>query len=121
MSEERCARQGCERLKRQHHGAYGRTCGPPEPCYGPPSYVVAIGNLQQWLIGTHHGVSPAQLQVYLDEFVFRHNRRKQPMAAFQTLLGLGTDRKPTPYRLIRGAEDLTSPSAESRPHDMVVC
>ncbi len=52
----------------------------------------AIGNLQQWLIGTHHGVSRAQLPVYLDEFVFRHNRRKQPMAAFQTLLGLGTVR-----------------------------
>ena len=50
----------------------------------------AIGNLQQWLIGTPHGVSRAQLPVYLDEFVFRHNRRKQPMAAFQTLLGLGT-------------------------------
>src|SRR5258707_5143760 len=48
----------------------------------------AIGNLQQWLIGTYHGVSRAQLQVYLDEFVFRHNRRKQPAAAFQTLLGL---------------------------------
>ena len=31
----------------------------------------AIGNLQQWLIGTYHGVSKAQLQVYLDEFVFR--------------------------------------------------
>jgi hypothetical protein len=29
----------------------------------------AIGNLQQWLIGTYHGVSRAQLQVYLDEFV----------------------------------------------------
>jgi transposase-like protein len=78
----------------------------------------AIGNLQQWLIGTHHGVSPAQLQVYLDEFVFRHNRRKQPMAAFQTLLGLGTDHKPTPYKLIRGAEDLTSPPAESPPQHM---
>lgn len=49
----------------------------------------AMGNLQPWLIGTHHGVSRAQLQVYLDEFVFRHNRRKAPMAAFQTLLGLG--------------------------------
>ena len=49
----------------------------------------AIGNLQQWLIGTYHGVSRDQLQVYLDEFVFRHNRRRQPMAAFQTLLGLG--------------------------------
>ena len=52
----------------------------------------AIGNLQQWLIGTYHGVSKAQLQVYLDEFVFRHNRRRQPMAAFQTLLGLGDGR-----------------------------
>ncbi len=66
----------------------------------------AIGNLQQWLIGTYHGVSRAQLQVYLDEFVFRHNRRRQPMAAFQTLLGLGTRHKPTPYNRIRGAEDL---------------
>ena len=60
----------------------------------------------QWLIGTYHGVSKAQLQVYLDEFVFRHNRRRQPMAAFQTVLGLGSGRPPTPYRRIRGARDL---------------
>jgi transposase-like protein len=66
----------------------------------------AIGNLQQWLIGTHHGVSKAQLQVYLDEFVFRHNRRKTPAAAFQTLLGLGTGRKSTQYEQIRGGRDL---------------
>jgi hypothetical protein len=65
----------------------------------------AIGNLKQWLIGTHHGVSPEQLQVYLDEFVFRHNRRKTPMAAFQTLLGLGSGREPTDYEKIRGAAD----------------
>src|SRR5881296_440340 len=57
----------------------------------------AIGNLQQWLVGTYHGVSRAQLQVYLDEFVFRHNRRNQPMAAFQTLLGLGTQQRSTAY------------------------
>jgi transposase-like protein len=69
----------------------------------------AIGNLQQWLLGTYHGVSRNQLQVYLDEFVFRHNRRGQPMAAFQTLLGLGTGHKPTPYNQIRGAEDLPKP------------
>jgi transposase-like protein len=37
----------------------------------------AIGNLQQWLIGTHHGVSRDQLQVYLDEFGLRHNGRRQ--------------------------------------------
>lgn len=69
----------------------------------------AIGNLQQWLIGTYHGVSRAQLQVYLDEFAFRHNRRRTPMAAFQTLLGLGTTRAPTPLRRIRGGEDLSTP------------
>src|SRR5712691_7060024 len=77
---------------------------------GAPSVVPladrAIGNLQQWLIGTYHGVSKAQLQVYLDEFVFRHNRRKTPAAAFQTLLGLGTGRKSTEYEQIRGARDL---------------
>ena len=70
----------------------------------------AIGNLQQWLIGTYHGVSRDQLQVYLDEFVFRHNRRRQPMAAFQTLLGLGTGRKPTSYKEIRGGANLSRPS-----------
>src|SRR6266853_2650463 len=66
----------------------------------------AIGNLQQWLIGTYHGVSKAQLQVYLNEFVFRRNRRKTPAAAFQTLLGLGTSRRSTEYEQIRGARDL---------------
>ena len=77
---------------------------------GAPSVVPladrAIGNLQQWLIGTYHGVSKPQLQVYLDEFVFRHNRRKTPAAAFQTLLGLGTARKSTEYEQIRGGRDL---------------
>jgi transposase-like protein len=67
----------------------------------------ALGNLQQWLISTYHGVSRTQLQVYLDEFVFRHNRRKQPAAAFQTLLGFGTGRKSTEYQRIRGGKDLT--------------
>lgn len=79
---------------------------------GVPSVVPladrAIGNLQQWLIGTHHGVSKRQLQVYLDEFVFRHNRRRNPMAAFQTLLGLGTGRPPTAYKQIRGGQDLVA-------------
>jgi transposase-like protein len=66
----------------------------------------AIGNLKQWLIGTYHGVSKPQFQVYLDEFVFRHDRRKTPAAAFQTLLGLGTAQMSTEYESIRGAKDL---------------
>ena len=36
-----------------------------------------ISLLKRWLIGTHAGaVRPKHLQAYLDEFVFRHNRRK---------------------------------------------
>lgn len=32
--------------------------------------------LQRWMMGTHHGaVQPRQLDYYLDEFVFRFNRR----------------------------------------------
>jgi transposase-like protein len=60
----------------------------------------AVSNLKTWLQGTHRGVSPEHLQVYLDEFVFRHNRRRTPMAAFQTLLGLGALHPPTTYREI---------------------
>ena len=42
------------------------------------------------------------MQVYLDEFVFRHNRRRTPMAAFQTLLGLGAAHSPSTYAEITG-------------------
>ena len=54
----------------------------------------AFGNLKTWLNGTHHGVDLKYLQTYLDEFVFRFNRRKTPMAAFQTLLGIATCKTP---------------------------
>lgn len=55
--------------------------------------------------GTHRGVSDAHLPVYLDEYVFRHNRRITPMAGFQTLLGLGTHHEPTTYH------EITRPTA----------
>ncbi|MDI3464170.1 MAG: hypothetical protein OJF50_002991 [Nitrospira sp.] len=64
-----------------------------------------IGNLQRWLVGTHHGVSRGQLQGYRDEFVCRANRRREPRAAFQTLLGLGSSRGPTAYAQIQHARD----------------
>jgi transposase-like protein len=58
----------------------------------------AVSNLKAWIHGTHRGVSPEHLPVYLDEFVFRHNRRRTPMAGFQTLLGLGAQHDPITYR-----------------------
>ena len=63
-----------------------------------------FGNLQTWLRGTHHGVGHKHLQVYLDEFTFRFNRRRTPQAAFQTLLGLGTQRGPTTYKQLYEVE-----------------
>lgn len=63
-----------------------------------------FGNLQTWLRGTHHGVGKQHLQVYLDEFTFRFNTRRTPMAAFQTLLGLATARAPTTYKMLYGSE-----------------
>ncbi len=53
-----------------------------------------FSNLKAWLNGTHHGVEPKHLPSYLDEFVFRFNRRKTPMAAFQTLLGISAQKSP---------------------------
>jgi transposase-like protein len=60
----------------------------------------AVSNLKAWLHGTHRDVSRRHLQVYLDEYTFRHNRRRTPMAAFQTLLGLSTLHQPTTYHQI---------------------
>jgi transposase-like protein len=64
----------------------------------------AFSNLKTWLRGTHHGVDPPYLQAYLDEYTFRFNRRRTPMAAFQTLLGLGTQRGPTTYKQLYRSE-----------------
>lgn len=68
-----------------------------------------ISNLKGWLQSTHRGVSGEHLQVYLDEFALRFNRRRTPMAAFQTLLGL---QRPTCYRSIVAAGPGSSDAAE---------
>lgn len=59
-----------------------------------------ISNLKTWLQGTHHGVGADHLDAYLDEFVFRFNRRQHPFAGFATLLGLGSTHQPVPASAI---------------------
>jgi len=51
-----------------------------------PMIHIVFGNLDAWLLGTHHGVSSKHLQGYLNEFVFRFNRRFWPMVAFDSVL-----------------------------------
>jgi transposase-like protein len=62
----------------------------------------AFGNLKTWLEGTHHGVSEKHLQAYLNEFVFRFNRRRTPMAAFQTVLGMASHAQGPTYAKLYG-------------------
>lgn len=61
-------------------------------------------HLKTWLWGTHRGVRHKHLPHYLNEFVFRYNRRRTPMAAFQSLLGLAGQCDPTTYKMLYGAE-----------------
>lgn len=63
-----------------------------------------FGNLKTWLRGTHHGVEAKHMQAYLDEFVFRFNRRRTPMAAFQSLLGLTSFHPPTTLKMLYGVD-----------------
>lgn len=55
----------------------------------------ARSNLKAWVHGTHRWFSNEHTQVYLYEFTFHYNRRRTPMAAFQTLLGLASAYEPT--------------------------
>jgi len=64
-----------------------------------------IALLKRWLLGTHQGrVSHKHLQHYLDEFVFRHNRRKSKYVGllFQRMLKQSSETHPFPYRNIVG-------------------
>lgn len=62
--------------------------------------------LQRWMMGTHHGaVQPGQLDYYLDEFVFRFNRRTSRSRGllFYRLLQQAVMTKPVIYEKIIAA------------------
>jgi hypothetical protein len=54
-----------------------------------PMIHLVFSNLKTWINGTHHGrIEPRHLQAYLNEFVFRFNRRFYPMNSFNSVLGI---------------------------------
>ena len=89
-------------------------CGLPDHDHQPkvvgatPAHLVltwihrVFSNLKRWALGTFHGLRRAHLRRYLDEFVFRWNRRRHTATAFDTLLGIGTRLRPADYRDIVG-------------------
>src|SRR5580698_1945451 len=66
-----------------------------------------FSNLKVWALGVYHGLRRKHLQSYLDEFVFRFNRRRTRHAAFRSLLGIAAGHPPLSYNM------LISPEAKS--------
>src|SRR5271166_6229434 len=60
----------------------------------------AFSNAKTWALGVYHGLRRQHLQSYLDEFVFRFNRRRTRPAAFRSLLAIALVRKPLTYNML---------------------
>jgi transposase-like protein len=68
-----------------------------------PAIHLVFSLAKRWLMGTHHGaVSPKHLPAYLDEYVFRFNRRtaKRISHGFARLIEQAVHTRPSTYRAI---------------------
>jgi transposase-like protein len=85
------------------HEAINLTTGWGDAVLRLPAIHLVFGLAKRWLLGTHHGaVRPKHLQAYLDEYVFRFNRRtaKSIGHRFARLIGQAVLTPPTTYRSI---------------------
>lgn len=57
----------------------------------------AFSLMKRWGTGTYHGLRRKHVDTYLNEFVFRYNRRFYRHVSFETLLGLAADKEPASY------------------------
>ena len=57
----------------------------------------AFSLLKRWALGTYHGPRRKHVDTYLDEFVFRYNRRFYRHVSFETVLGLAAHHEPASY------------------------
>jgi hypothetical protein len=70
-----------------------------------PMIHLVFSNLKTWIKGTHHSrIEPKHLQAYLNEYVFRFNRRFYPMTAFHTALGIAAHSVPPTYAQLYSGE-----------------
>lgn len=57
----------------------------------------AFSLMKRWSLGTYHGLRRRHVDTYLNEFVFRYNRRFYRHVSFETLLELAADKQPASY------------------------
>ena len=89
---------GYRKLKDVRHDP--RVIGPMAAHVVLPWIHRVFANAKRWALGVYHGLRREHLQAYLDEFVFRFNRRHTPAAAFGRLLGLAVTLQPTTYQML---------------------
>ncbi len=53
--------------------------------------------MKRWGLGTYHGLRRKHVDTYLNEFVFRYNRRFYRHTSFETVLGLTARHAPSSY------------------------
>jgi transposase-like protein len=70
--------------------------------------------LKRWSLGTYHGLRRQHLDVYLNEFVFRYNRRFYRHASFETVLRLAAHGSPLSYWDITGQQNPRKNAAPTR-------
>jgi len=65
-----------------------------------PMVSTVTANLKTWIDGTFHGIWKQHMQAYLNEFMFRFNRRFYRQMSFRTLLGLGANHAGQTYKAL---------------------
>src|SRR4029077_15822847 len=63
-----------------------------------------FSHLKVWALGCSHALRRNPPQSYLNEFVFRFNRRRTRHAAFRSLLGIAAVHHPLPYNMLISPE-----------------
>jgi hypothetical protein len=88
-----------------HHAAVALAGDPDKAEAHLPMIHLVFSNLKTWIKGTHHGrIEPKHLQAYLNEYVFRFNRRFYPMTAFHSVLGIAAHSVPPTYAQLYSGE-----------------
>ena len=57
----------------------------------------AFSLMKRWALGTYHGLRRKHVDAYLNEFVFRYNRRFYRHVSFEAMLGLAARHEPASY------------------------
>ena len=68
-------------------------------------FIEIFALMKRWGLGTYHGLRRKHVDSYLNEFVFRYNRRFYRHVSFETLLGIASRRRPVGYWDIAGREN----------------